>query len=350
MYDVAALRQANPIAAVIEDAGVELRRTGNRFTGCCPLHADSEPSLVVYPETQSYYCFSCCAGGDVIDFVSRLRKVGFKEAAALLDSRSIEPITLSALPICAAPCTRSASTEELEVIDFAVSRFATVFWQSRNARNSLRKRGIDETTAGRCRIGFGHPGLAADLQRAGLSLDAAREVGLLDRNRNVFGGRLVIPNLVQGKANWLTGRSVNGEGPRYLNLRLPSPLLGLDQVAGSEVVLTEGPFDWLSLVQWGYPAAALVGTHVSRGAVQELSRFERVYLAMDNDDAGRRATDALRADLGAKAVAVPLPEWAHDVNDLVSYSDGESLFRACITEARKAAEVEAWAGHVSSAA
>ena len=47
----------------------------------CPFHDDSTPSMKL---DRRYYCFGCAATGDVIDFVSRLRGIGSKEAAILL--------------------------------------------------------------------------------------------------------------------------------------------------------------------------------------------------------------------------------------------------------------------------
>jgi CHC2 zinc finger len=54
----------------------ELRPMGNKFRGKCPLpdHEDDTPSLWVYPESRSWYCFGCNRGGDVIDY-ARLRGV-----------------------------------------------------------------------------------------------------------------------------------------------------------------------------------------------------------------------------------------------------------------------------------
>jgi DNA primase len=46
---------------------VQLRRKGSRFHGKCLFHADDTPSLVVYPATQSFYCFGCLAWGDVLN-------------------------------------------------------------------------------------------------------------------------------------------------------------------------------------------------------------------------------------------------------------------------------------------
>lgn len=50
----------------------------------CPFHEDSNASMHVYEETNSYYCFTCDAGGDVIDYVQRLNGCTFVEAVNLL--------------------------------------------------------------------------------------------------------------------------------------------------------------------------------------------------------------------------------------------------------------------------
>lgn len=47
----------------------------------CPFHDDSTPSMKL---DRRYYCFGCGTTGDVIDFVSRLLRIGSKEAAILL--------------------------------------------------------------------------------------------------------------------------------------------------------------------------------------------------------------------------------------------------------------------------
>ncbi len=60
---------------------VRLRKSGNRYQGLCPFHADRKsPSFIIYPEQQSFHCFGCQAHGTVIDFVMRYFNWGFKEA------------------------------------------------------------------------------------------------------------------------------------------------------------------------------------------------------------------------------------------------------------------------------
>ena len=82
--DVEQVKRAHPIAEVIAAHGVALRPSGRRFMGHCPFHDDDRPSLVVYPDTRSFHCFGCGAGGDVIDFVRRATGLGFRDALATL--------------------------------------------------------------------------------------------------------------------------------------------------------------------------------------------------------------------------------------------------------------------------
>lgn len=59
----------------------------------------------------------------------------------------------------------------------------------------------------------------------------------------------------------------------------------------SETILVEGQSDVWRCYQAGLNACALMGTSLSEWQVKELSKFKKVYLALDNDDAGRRATE-----------------------------------------------------------
>lgn len=67
---------------------VQLRRRGRTYTGLCPFHSEKTPSFVVYPETQSFYCFGCGAGGDVITFIKKINNVDYVEAVKTLAARA----------------------------------------------------------------------------------------------------------------------------------------------------------------------------------------------------------------------------------------------------------------------
>lgn len=52
----------------------------------CPFHDGKSNHLQVYPKTNTYYCFSCQATGDVIKFVMGYTKSDFKEAVNILQN------------------------------------------------------------------------------------------------------------------------------------------------------------------------------------------------------------------------------------------------------------------------
>jgi DNA primase len=66
----APINAAKEAVTVLELAGrlTGLKRSGRGWKGCCPLpnHDDSTPSFHVYPETESFFCFGCLQGGDVV--------------------------------------------------------------------------------------------------------------------------------------------------------------------------------------------------------------------------------------------------------------------------------------------
>ena len=71
---------------------VQLRRRGRTLSGLCPFHNEKTPSFVVYPDTQSFYCFGCGAAGDVINFVRKYNNLGYVESVKQLAARAGMPL------------------------------------------------------------------------------------------------------------------------------------------------------------------------------------------------------------------------------------------------------------------
>lgn len=60
---------------------IEVSPVGDKYKALCPFHNEKTPSLTIFPETNSWYCFGACAeGGDAVDFVQKHEDIGFKEA------------------------------------------------------------------------------------------------------------------------------------------------------------------------------------------------------------------------------------------------------------------------------
>ena len=66
---------------------VTLRKRGINYVGLCPFHAEKTPSFYVYQDSQSFYCFGCGVGGDIITFVKLIENLDFMESVKFLASR-----------------------------------------------------------------------------------------------------------------------------------------------------------------------------------------------------------------------------------------------------------------------
>ena len=75
--DYKAINEAASMEAVLAAYGI--RTDAHKKVALCPFHADKDPSLHVY--AHGFYCFACCAGGDVIKFVQRMDGVSAADAA-----------------------------------------------------------------------------------------------------------------------------------------------------------------------------------------------------------------------------------------------------------------------------
>jgi DNA primase len=75
----------NPsILNVAAEAGVVLEASGNLYKACCPFHAEKAPSCLFYPDTNSFYCWGCAAGGDVVEFTKLIYNIPYMEAVKKL--------------------------------------------------------------------------------------------------------------------------------------------------------------------------------------------------------------------------------------------------------------------------
>ena len=68
------LRQRADIENIISSY-VNIKRAGRISKGVCPFHNEKTPSFTVYPDTQSYYCFGCGNGGDVVTFIKNIENL-----------------------------------------------------------------------------------------------------------------------------------------------------------------------------------------------------------------------------------------------------------------------------------
>lgn len=72
------------ILNVLQAEGVELKQRGRSLWALCPFHSERTASFAVNPEKQRFRCFGCHVGGDVVDFIMKLKNVSFPDALKYL--------------------------------------------------------------------------------------------------------------------------------------------------------------------------------------------------------------------------------------------------------------------------
>jgi len=77
------VRQANDIIEIISEY-VDLKKSGKEYVGLCPFHEDKTPSFNVNPDKHLFHCKGCGIGGDVFQFIMKLKGLTFPEALKFL--------------------------------------------------------------------------------------------------------------------------------------------------------------------------------------------------------------------------------------------------------------------------
>jgi DNA primase len=337
------IRERIDLVALMGRHGVELKKSGRSYKGCCPFHQEKTPSFHVWAEERRFKCFGCQAGGDAFSFMQRLFGKPFldtvrdlaKDAGVDLEE-TIDPALKDKAQI-------------KDATDVAAEHFKSRLWDAvvgKRPREYLLSRGVTEDVARAFGLGWAPLAwteLADKLRERGL-IAAAEKAGLVsprkqgDGHYDMFRGRLIIPiRSPEGRTIAFGGRLLEGDdGPKYLNSResmlynKSETLYGLDQARDAvrkakSVVLCEGYFDCIGLHQAGVKqAVALCSTALTPGHMTVLARAEakELVLLLDGDDAGRKAVERLAGPIlaaGGKARVAALPDgedpdtWARKV-------------------------------------
>lgn len=73
-----------PIVGEIEKY-LRVTKYGSKYKALCPFHDEKTASFYIYPDSNSFYCFGCHAGGDVIKFIQLISGLSFREAVRELN-------------------------------------------------------------------------------------------------------------------------------------------------------------------------------------------------------------------------------------------------------------------------
>ena len=330
--DIPALKARHPLGDTVEAAGVRLRGRGRVRQGVCPFHDEAEGSFTVYGDSERFYCFGCGLGGDVLDFIQRAEGLSLPEAIARLDgSPGLAPRAATRPAGTRRPRSAALPPRAPALLTAAARFYAGWLRRHTEAREYLAARGVGPAAAALLGLGYAPGGgLRQALESLGFSEKRIRDSGLfMERGAERFAGMVVVPDVTGGLVRWLAGRAVDPDRtPRFQALPGPKPALGMGRLGPAPpwAVVAEGLFDLLALTGWGLPAVAALGTQGMERVASALRGCPRVFLAFDNDDAGREATERLQTLLGRRAASIVLPPGVGDVGELAALPNGRTAF------------------------
>ncbi len=198
--DIAEVREKAKIDEVVS-AYVTLRNAGGgSLKGLCPFHDEKSASFNVRPSRQSFHCFGCGVGGDVIAFLMKIDGLTFVESIErLADKYGVQLRREEGGPDDRpkGPQRRRLIEAHAVAQEYYAGQLATP--EALQARQFLGERGFDQASAEHFGIGFAPrdgESLWHHLRDRKFSLDEVVAAGLVAVGRGPydrFRGRLLWP-------------------------------------------------------------------------------------------------------------------------------------------------------------
>jgi DNA primase len=312
------------------------------FRGLCPFHHEKTPSFFANRPRQSWHCFGCDEGGDVISFVMKMEGMEFREALELLAQKT-------GVQLPEYDPQKSTEKKRLhEINDLASRWFRAILLDDKRAdaaRSYVAKRGLDDLTGDLWRIGYAPnewQSLTEALKSKGVTEEELLKVGLAAKSErggvyDRFRNRVMFTICdIHGNIVGFTGRilSDSPSEAKYVNTpetslyRKSAILFGLDKAKGEIkrqdlAVIVEGNMDVITSHQFGVAnVVASSGTALTQEQLTLLKRFtNNLAIAFDADAAGKAATirglDIARSlDFSIRIISLP-PDAGKDPDDAI---------------------------------
>lgn len=312
---------------------IKLEKAGAaNFKATCPFHSEKTPSFFVSPTRQTFHCFGCNAGGDMFTFVEEIEGVDFMGALKVL--AGMAGVTLTKTNSKA----RTHRDGLFRLTDAATSFFEKNLKESKNAKEYLKIRGINEETIKEFRIGFAKNewrDFFDKFTQKKIPQKALEQVGLIRKSEkgyyDWFRGRIMFPIAdSSGRVAGFSGRILPVYEDKTKNVQakyINSPetalfdksriLHGFDKAKlairkNGMCVLVEGQLDLIMSHQAGVAYSVSVsGTALSVEHLQLIKRLtDKIVFAFDADQAGvfaaKRGIDiALAQGFDVRVAAIP---------------------------------------------
>ena len=284
----------------------------------------------------------------MLDFIQRVENLSLPEAIARLDGSpgpSAQGRCSSSGSAATSGVRRAASQGTPTLLTAAARFYAGRLRRHSEGREYLASRGVGQPAAARLGLGYAPgSGLRESLESDGFDCRPAPGTTGCSWSGEPSGAPewWSFPDAPGGLVRWLVGRAADPDRtPRFQASARPQAGAwdwGVSALRRPWTVVAEGVFDWLALGRMGPSGRSLPwAPRAWSGSPAALRGCPRVFLAFDNDDAGREATGQLQTLLERRAAAVALPEGVGDVAELAALSQGRAAFLRLLTQAARSA-------------
>ena len=340
---------------------VTLKRAGSNLNGLCPFHSEKTPSFTVFPNSKSFYCFGCGAGGDVISFIMRAENLDYVDALEFLAQRA--GITIQN--------DRSDNVEKgvprkrvYEMNLAAAKFFRNCLFDERYGKEAMHylniERKLDMATIKHFGLGYS-PGdfrmLTNHMHSLGFT-DEELITGFLcgksqktGRAYDYFRNRVIFPIIdTTGNIIAFGGRVMDDSKPKYLNtsdtpaFKKSKHLFALNFAknhAAEQMILCEGYMDVIALHSAGFEnAVATLGTAITSEQARVFAKYtKKVVITYDSDAAGQTAADKAMRLLGEVGLDVRVLKLsgAKDPDEYIK-KFGKAAFSKVVSESKSGFE------------
>lgn len=305
------LRERTDIESLIAQY-VNLSKRGRNPKGLCPFHNEKTPSFTVYPESQSFYCFGCGAGGDAITFMRRIENLDYVEAVKQLADRAG-----MRMPDDGYDDTIAKHRQRILAANREAARFFHQTMMSPQGKVGLDyfagKRRLSMQTIKRFGLGFAPDSwdaLREHMHSKGFTNQELYDANLVkksEKNGRVsyydnFRNRAMVPIIdLRGNVIAFGGRVLDDSKPKYVNTsdtlvyKKSNGVFALNFAKNgnpSSLIVCEGYMDVIALHQAGFTnSIACLGTALTQEQARLIARYtDEVILSYDSDEAGQKAT------------------------------------------------------------
>ena len=344
------IKEKNPIEEVIAPY-VQLKRAGRNLKGLCPFHSEKTPSFTVYPESSSYYCFGCGAGGDSVNFIRQIENLDYIEALKKLADRA-------GVVIPEGDYDDSYAQIKKRILE--INREAARFYHAylftpggKWALDYLTGRGLTVQTIRHFGLGVAPDAweeLLKHLKSKGFRLTEMEQANVIVKGSrggyyDRFRKRTMFPIFdLRGNVIGFSGRRAPDEerGGKYVNTsdtavyKKSKVLFGLNfakNFCSERILVVEGNMDVISLHQAGFEnTIGTLGTAFTDEHARLLARYTKeVVLSFDSDAAGQKAVARAMEVLGKTGLSVRVMA-VDDGKDPDEYikKNGSEKFRAIL--------------------